>query len=124
MIMFRRFPSGTFMIGAAAAALALSAPLAPPAKAADTECQLRGRNGPVAVILCPKGQNQEVWQQAGVKACGTNYPCGAWIWESNEEIPTTVPALPTDFTPTQIRNAVAVWVAEKGQLITISKVKP
>jgi hypothetical protein len=89
--------------------------------AQDSQCETRGTNGMVTAVLCPPGLDQAAWQQAGVAACDGRKPCGAWIWESEADIPQDVPDSHDKLKPEQITSAVAIWVNENDQLITMEK---
>ena len=83
---------------------------------------MRDTNELVTVVFCPPGLSQTALRDAGVQACGTRKPCAAWIWDDPARAPATTPPTPTDMSPEQIAAAVAVWVNESNQLITISPV--
>ena len=64
---------------------------ASPLFADENLCETKGSNGMVALVLCPPGLDQSAWKDAGVAACDTRAPCGAWIWEDASAMPETAP---------------------------------
>ncbi len=94
-----------------------------PVQAEDSKCSVRDQSDFTVVVICPEGLDQTGWQEAGAKACGSLMPCAAWIWTDPEVAPKTAPSTPTMFSQEQLTSAVAIWVNEKKQLITIDKVK-
>jgi len=84
-------------------------------------CKISDINGLTTLVICPSGLEVDDLQKAGVKACGERTPCGmVWIWDDAENAPKRAPKLATDMTQNQIKSAVAVWVHEKQNLITIA----
>jgi len=101
--------------------MALSIVIAGAAFAEDTECEARGTNGMVTLVLCPAGLDEAALVVAGKAACGDRKPCGAWIWDDVANVPTETPErhdlLPKD----SVTSALAIWVNEKDQLVKIQK---
>jgi len=88
--------------------------------AAESECLVRDQNELVTVVICPTGLSQLEWHDAGVAACGARKPCAAWIWDDPEKAPEVAPPTPTELSREEITDAVAIWVNETANLITIS----
>ncbi|MFC4671155.1 hypothetical protein ACFO5X_21575 [Seohaeicola nanhaiensis] len=101
------------------AALAICATGA--ALAQDSQCEERGTNGMVTLVLCPQGSPVEVFQAAGSAACGERMPCGAWIWTDAADVPETAPDSHDKLTQSQVQSAKAIWINEKKQLIVLEK---
>jgi len=87
---------------------------------AESECLVRDHNELVTVVICPTGLSQLEWHDAGVAACGARKPCAAWIWDDPEKAPEVAPPTPTELSREEITDAVAIWVNETANLITIS----
>jgi hypothetical protein len=77
----------------------------------------------VAVVICPPGLKQSDWRDAGVEACGTRKPCGAWIWDDAEKAPDKAPPAHDKLAKDQITSAVAIWINEQSKLITLTSEK-
>jgi len=88
----------------------------------ESLCQTGDFRNFTAIVLCPADLNQEQWRDAGADACGDRKPCAAWIWTNEEIMPAEAPETPEDFSQEQIVNAVAIWVNEDQNLITIAPV--
>ena len=95
---------------------------ADPVWADGSGCLVRDHNALVTVVICPAGLDQPDWREAGVEACGARKPCAAWIWDDPKKAPEITPPTPTDMSREEIVSAVAIWVNETSQLITISPV--
>ena len=91
------------------------------ASAQDTACEERGTNGMVTLVLCPQGLDTAAWKDAGVAACGMRKPCGAWIWDDVKNMPALAPDSHDKLSKAQVSSAVAIWVNEKQELITLEK---
>ncbi len=91
--------------------------------AQETQCEARGHNGMVTLVLCPSGLDQDAWKDAGVAACGDRLPCGAWIWQDEAAMPTEAPDAHDKLAPEQVRSAVAIWVSEAEKLLILDEGK-
>ncbi|MGI9389518.1 MAG: hypothetical protein ACR2O1_05615 [Boseongicola sp.] len=92
-----------------------------PASADGAKCTEMGTNGMVTMLLCPTDLDDEVLAEEGRIACGDRKPCGAWLWTDAAAIPETAPANHDDLPESAIQSAIAVWVNESGNLITIRR---
>lgn len=112
---------------------AQSAETATEADVAKAECTVIDANGSTVVMVCPKAAellNAEdddkgliALKKAGVDACFGKAPCIAWIWDDAANAPEKAPPLSDGLTPEQVQSAVAIWVNDAGQMMTISKQK-
>lgn len=91
------------------------------ALAQDSQCEDRGTNGMVTLLLCPPEATFEAYQAAGEAACGQRMPCGAWIWTDAAVMPETAPDSHDKLTQSQVQAAKAIWINEKKQLIVLEK---
>ncbi len=87
----------------------------------EASCEARGHNGMVTLVLCEPGLDEVAWKDAGVAACGDRLPCGAWIWEDESAMPAEAPDSHDKLEPEQVQSAVAIWVSEQEQLLTLRK---
>ena len=94
---------------------------ASPLFADENLCETKGSNGMVALVLCPPGLDQSAWKDAGVAACDTRAPCGAWIWEDASAMPETAPERHDQLMPEEVRAAKAIWVNEKSELMVLEQ---
>lgn len=108
--MFRLFSTGV--------ALAL---IAAPAMAQDSQCEAKGTNGMVTLVLCPPGLDEEAWKTAGTEACGARMPCGAWIWDDSANVPLIAPDSHDKLSKKAVQTAKAIWVNETQSLMVIDK---
>ncbi len=100
---------------------ALSLAISGPALAEEDQCEPRGTNGMVTLVLCPPGLDEAALVAAGEAACGERRPCGAWIWDDVANIPSEVPERHDLLSKDAVATALAIWVNEKAQLVRISK---
>lgn len=92
-----------------------------PAVAQDSQCEARGTNGMVTLVLCPPGLDQDAWKTAGTEACGTRMPCGAWIWDDSANVPDAAPDSHDKLSREAVQTAKAIWVNETQSLMVIEK---
>ena len=52
---------------------------------------------------------------------GMRKPCGAWIWDDVKNMPALAPDSHDKLSKAQVSSAVAIWVNEKQELITLEK---
>ena len=94
---------------------------APSMDASDAQCELKGQNGMVTMLLCPEGLSAEDMAEEGRIACGERKPCGAWIWTEETAIPKDTPASHDELPKESVQKALAIWVNEAERLVSVSK---
>ncbi len=82
-------------------------------------CEAKGANGMVAMLLCPEGLTIAEYAKEGKFLCQDTKPCGAWIWTDAAHIPEEVPDAHDKLPKESVQNAIAIWMNELDQLITI-----
>lgn len=85
------------------------------------QCEMRGTNGMVTLLLCPEGLSNEDFVREGKLACGERKPCGAWIWTDEAQVPAEAPESHDKLPPEAIRSSHGVWMNEIGQMVTLQK---
>lgn len=85
------------------------------------QCETRGTNGMVTLVLCPEGLSNEDMAREGKLACGDRKPCGAWFWSDEAMVPAEAPASHDKLPPESIRASNGVWMNEMDQLVTLQK---
>ena len=75
------------------------------------------------VVVCPPGLEREVWHQVGKETCGSLARCNVWIWDDANKAPEKAPENDADLTKAQVKNAVAVWANDTGQMIILRRVE-
>lgn len=104
---------------------------APMAQSADEDvpempayCTVQDASEFIRIAVCEDpSYGEEEFVAAGRAACGERLPCGTWIWRDAENAPEKAPDNHDGLTQAQITSAQAVWVAEKGSLISIADIK-
>lgn len=86
-------------------------------------CTEKGTNGMVTMLLCPEGLDEADLAAEGRAVCGARKPCGAWIWTDAAMIPANAPDSHDKLPKEAVRNAVAIWVNEAEQLISVTQDK-
>ncbi len=84
-------------------------------------CEATKRSDAVVIVVCPRGLAQEVWREAGKRACGQSTVCNAWIWDDATKAPATAPAKDSDLPKTATAHAVAVWANDSQSLLVIKR---
>ena len=84
-------------------------------------CEAKGRNGMVLLLVCPDDLDAEALALEGEAACNAERPCGAWVWTSPDDVPSTVPPAHDQLEPADIARAKAIWVDEDQQLIILER---
>lgn len=92
------------------------------AAAMPDACRVVDQSQVIATVLCAPGGDQQLWVAAGEAACDGRLPCGAWIWDSADQMPAKAPENHDGLTPAEITASKGVWVAEKKMFIAIDKV--
>lgn len=105
-------------------AVALAAGSGLPAMAQDAYvpvCENKGSNGMVTMLLCPEGLESAALADEGRIACEGRMPCGAWMWVDADAIPDEAPESHDKLPKASIQQALAIWVNEAEQLITLGR---
>jgi hypothetical protein len=84
-------------------------------------CTIRDRGKAVVVVLCPQGQSQDKWKEAGEVACNGIRPCSAWIWDDPDKAPQKAPAIASGIPKDNILASIAIWDNDAKQLVMINK---
>lgn len=87
----------------------------------ELQCEDKGTNGMVTLLLCPEGLSQEEFAQEGRAACGGRKPCGAWIWVDLAAVPAEAPDSHDKLPQAAVASAVAIWVNETQQLVVLER---
>ena len=75
------------------------------------------------IVVCMPGLDQATWHRVGKETCGTLAQCNVWIWNDADKAPEKAPEKDTDLTKEQVRDAVAVWINDTGQMMLLHRVK-
>lgn len=86
-------------------------------------CEGKGSNGMVSMLLCPEGLEADALANEGRAICKERQPCGAWVWTDGSFIPDEVPDAHDKLPKESVRNALAIWVNEAEQLISLTEAK-
>ena len=105
----------------ATSALALVQPAA--ATAAQNDCTVKSRSDAVVLMHCKAGLKDAAWVAAAKAACEPGKPCNVWIWEDPSKIPAAAPKTDTELPKSATGAAVAVWINDIANLITLKKVR-
>ncbi len=84
-------------------------------------CEGKGSNGMVSMLLCPEGLNEDELAKEGRAICQERKPCGAWVWTDAAFIPLEAPDEHNKLPKESVRNALAIWVNEAEQLVSLTK---
>lgn len=82
-------------------------------------CEARGSNGMVSMLLCPEGLSSDALAEEGRAICDGRAPCGAWVWTDAGFVPPEAPDAHDKLPKESVQNALAIWVHDTGQLITL-----
>jgi hypothetical protein len=103
-------------------ALSASLPAAAQEAAPDpADCTVRDSTGMITLVVCPEGLGTADLQIAGEAACDGREPCAAWIWDNPEVVPETAPATSEELGGEALAAALAVWVQDERQLISMEQ---
>ena len=83
------------------------------------QCETRGTNGMVTLLLCPEGLDAEGMAREGKLACGERKPCGAWIWTDPAVVPAEAPDSHDKLAPEAIKASHGVWMNELDKMIVL-----
>lgn len=86
-------------------------------------CEGKGSNGMVSMLLCPEGLDSEALANEGRAICQEREPCGVWVWTDASFVPDEVPDAHDKLPKESVRNALAIWVNEAEQLISLKEAK-
>lgn len=89
----------------------------------NLQCEMRGENGMVMLLLCPAGLSEEALANEGKAACGERMPCGAWIWTNEAMVPMVAPDSHDKLSASAVQSARAIWVNEDRQLILLEEMR-
>lgn len=84
-------------------------------------CEGKGSNGMVSMLLCPEGLDDNALANEGRAICQERKPCGAWVWTDAAFIPLEAPDEHNKLPKESVRNALAIWVNEAEQLVSLTK---
>ena len=101
---------------------ALLALTAWPALAQTGQCQVKDSSAAVMLMVCPQGAGPQVWRAAGQHACAARKDCNVWIWEDAADVPAKAPATDADLPKDRTAKAVAIWVQQSQDLVTLKRV--
>ena len=85
------------------------------------DCTVRDSTGMITLVICPEGLRAADLQLAGQAACDGREPCLAWIWDDPEVVPSEAPATSEGLGGDALAAALAVWVQDDGQLISMEQ---
>jgi hypothetical protein len=93
------------------------------AAASNTDCVVKSRSEGVVLMHCKANLGDKVWVEAAKAACTPGKLCNVWIWEDLGKIPATAPKTDAELPKSATGSAVAVWINDAGNLMTLKKVK-
>ena len=82
-------------------------------------CEGKGTNGMVSMLLCPDGLSEDHLANEGRAICAERKPCGAWVWTDAAFVPLEAPDAHDKLPKESVKNALAIWVNESEQLISL-----
>ena len=92
------------------------------AQAQPAACQVKDSSAAVVLMVCPPGTNAQAWRAAGLQACATRKDCNVWIWDDAADVPAKSPVTDADLPKDRTAKAVAIWVQQTQDLVTLKRV--
>jgi hypothetical protein len=92
-------------------------------EASEASCSVLSKSDTVAIVICGKSTDKEVWRDAGLKACEGKTLCNAWIWDDRTKAPKTAPKTDADMSKSEASSARAIWIHDDQKLVLIRQVR-
>jgi hypothetical protein len=91
--------------------------------AAPADCTVKARSDKVVLMHCKANLEDKALAEAAKAVCEPGKACNVWIWDDLAKMPTAAPKTDAELPKSATGAAVAIWVNDSANLMTLKKVR-
>ena len=91
--------------------------------AAPADCTVKARSEKVVLMHCKANLDGKALAEVAKAVCEPGKACNVWIWDDLTKMPTVAPNTDAELPKTATGAAVAVWINDSANLMTLKKVR-